>query len=229
MGDKFSRLVKMIGQDKLDIIKKKTVLVIGCGGVGGYVIESLVRSGIGRIIIVDYDVIEQSNINRQIIALDSTIGRKKVDALEERIKDINHEVEVIKIDMFIDDSNIDELFNNDIDYVVDACDTISTKLLIIKKSIEKNIKFISCMGTGNRLDPTKLGIVDIRKTNNDPLARVMRKLVKDNKINNRIPVLCSTELPIKVSDHTPGSSAFVPASAGLIISSHIIREIINEE
>ena len=121
------------------------------------------------------------------------------------------------------------MFSSDIDYLVDACDTISTKLLLIEKAIEKNIKFISCMGTGNRLDPTKLEIIDIRKTKNDPLAKVMRKLVKDHNITARIPVLCSTELPIKVSDHTPGSSSFVPASAGLVITSYIIRDIINEE
>lgn len=229
MEDKFSRLIKIIGNDNLEKIKDKTILVIGCGGVGGYVVESLIRSGIEKIIIVDHDVVDITNLNRQIIALESTIGMKKVDVLENRIKDINKNVNVIKIDKFVDKTNIDELFNSDIDYVVDACDTISTKLLLIEKSIENGIKFISCMGTGNRLDPTKLEIIDLRKTKNDPLAKVMRKLVKDHNITSKIPVLCSRELPIKVLDRTPGSSSFVPASAGLIISSYIVKEIINEE
>lgn len=229
MEDKFSRLTKIIGKDSLKIIKTKTILVIGCGGVGGYVVESLIRSGIEKIIIVDHDIVDKTNLNRQIIALESTIGKKKVDVLENRIKDINNKVKVIKIDKFIDSTNIDELFKNKIDYLVDACDTISTKLLLIEKAIEKNIKFISCMGTGNRLDPTKLEIMDLSKTKNDPLAKVMRKLVRDHKINKKIPVLCSTELPIKVSDSTPGSTSFVPASAGLIIGSYIIRNIIDEK
>lgn len=223
---KFSRIEKILGGDYLDKVNKKTVLVLGCGGVGGYVVEALVRSGIGSIILVDFDTIDESNINRQIIALDSTIGQKKVDVLEKRINDINKECIVIKIDSFIDSDNLDILFDYDIDYLVDACDTIKTKQAVIKKCIEKDIKFISSMGTGNKLDPSMLEICDIRKTVNDPLARIMRKFIKDEKINQKIMVLTSKELPIKTGDRTPGSTPFVPSSAGLLIVSYIIREFI---
>ena len=226
MSHRFSRLEKIITKEKLDTLKDKKVLVLGIGGVGGYVVESLARSGIGTIIIVDFDTIDESNINRQIIALNSTIGKLKVDVFEERIKDINPECNVIKISDFINKDNLDILFKYDIDYLVDACDTIETKKEIIRKCIENKIKFISSMGTGNKLDPSKLEIIDIRKTVNDPLARIIRKFVKDEKINSKIMVLSSKELPIKIHDRTPGSSAFVPPAAGLLIASYIMRDFI---
>ncbi len=229
MLPKFSRLSKIIGEDAVLSLSNKTVLVLGCGGVGGYVCEALVRSNIGRLIIVDYDLVDESNINRQIIALDSTIGLKKVDVLEKRLKDINENCEVIKVDKFIDEKNLEELFQYKLDYFVDACDTVKTKKCIIDNCLEKRIKFISCMGTGNKLDPTKLAIVDIRKTVNDPLARIIRKYVKDKKINSKVMVLSSTEVPIKTGDSIPGSSMFVPASAGLIIAGYIVRDLINKD
>ncbi len=225
---KFSRLEKVIGSDKVNDLSKKTVLVLGVGGVGGYVVEALARSNIGTLILVDYDKVEESNINRQIIALNSTIGRSKVDVLEERIKDINSGCKIIKIDKFIDDNNFNELFDNNIDYFVDACDTVLVKKLVIKECLKKNIPFISSMGTGNKLDPSKLEIIDIRKTVNDPLARLLRKFVKDEKINKKVMVLSSKELPIKTGERTPGSSAFVPSSAGLLIASYIVRSFIDK-
>ena len=193
---KFDRLSRIIGDDKVLQLTEKTVLVLGVGGVGGYVCEALARSGIGKLIIVDFDLVDETNINRQIIALDSTIGLKKVDVLEKRIKDINSGCEVIKIDKFIDKDNLFELFNYDIDYFVDACDTMTVKKMVITECIKRKIKFISSMGTGNKLDPSKLEIVDIRKTINDPLAKVIRKFVKDEKINSKVMVLSSSELPI---------------------------------
>lgn len=226
MQHKFERLEKIIGSDSLKTLNQKTVLVIGCGGVGGYVIESLTRSGIGTLIIVDYDKIDITNINRQIIALDSTIGKYKVDVFEDRIKDINRSCNVIKINEFITKDNLDNLFNYEIDFFIDACDTVSVKKEIIKQCLKRNIDFISCMGTGNKLDPSKLEITDIRKTVNDPLARIIRKYIKDEKINKKVMVLSSTELPIKTGDITPGSSAFVPASAGLLIASYIVKKMI---
>lgn len=226
---KFSRLSKVIGDESVNLLSKKCVLVLGCGGVGGYTCEALVRSNIGRIIIVDFDIIDESNLNRQIIALESTIGLKKVDVLEKRLKDINSSCEVIKIDKFIDCNNLDELFKFDIDYFVDACDTVRTKKAIIDECLARKIKFISCMGTGNKLDPTKLEIIDIRKTVNDPLARIIRKYVKDKKINSKVLVLSSTEVPVKIGESTPGSTAFVPSCAGLIIASYIIGELIREK
>ena len=219
---KFDRFKKLISEDSFKNISSKTVLVVGIGGVGGYVVEALVRSGIGKIIIVDGDVVDETNINRQIIALSSTVGQSKVDVFEKRIKDINEKCEVVKIDKFIDASNIDMLFDYEFDYLVDACDTVSTKLALIDRCI-------SSMGTGNKLDPSILEIVDVRKTVNDPLARIVRKHVKDKKINDKVLVLSSRELPIKTGDRTPGSTSFVPSSAGLLIASYIIRTFINED
>ena len=225
---KFSRLEKIIGSNNIDLLSNKCVLVLGVGGVGGYVVESLARSGIGKIIIVDFDKIDETNINRQIIALSSTIGKLKVDVLENRIKDINPNVEVIKNSNFIDVNNFNDLFNEHIDFFVDACDTVTVKKMVISKCLEKGIPFISSMGTGNKLDPSKLEIVDIRDTINDPLARILRKYVKDQRINKKVLVCTSKELPIKTGDRTPGSTAFVPSSAGLLIGSYIIRYFIKD-
>ena len=226
---KFDRFKKLISEDSFENISSKSVLVIGVGGVGGYVVEALVRSGIGKIIIVDGDVVDETNINRQIIALSSTVEQSKVDVFERRIKDINEKCEVIKINKFIDASNIDILFDYEFDYLVDACDTVSTKLALIDRCILAKRKFISSMGTGNKLDPSMLEIVDVRKTVNDPLARIVRKHVKDKKINDKVLVLSSRELPIKTGDRTPGSTSFVPSSAGLLIASYIIRTFIYED
>ena len=228
MLHRFSRFIKIIGEKDFLDLNKKSVLVLGCGGVGGYVVEALARSGVGTLIIVDFDVIDETNINRQIIALESTIGLKKVEVLNERIKDINKDCNVIIIDKFITVENLNELFNHDIDFFVDACDTTSVKKEVIKMCINKKIKFISCMGTGNKFDPSKLEIIDIRKTNNDPLARMIRKFVKDEKINSKVMVLSSSEVPVKTGERTPGSSMFVPASAGLMIASYVVRKIIKK-
>ena len=224
----FDRLEKVIGSESLQLLRQKRVLILGCGGVGGYVIESLARSGIGTLILVDYDTIDETNINRQIIALSSNIGEKKVDAFEKRIKDINGDCNVIKIDQFIDRENISSLFDLSFDYFVDACDTISTKKELIRECLKREIPFISSMGTGNKLDPTKLEIIDLRKTKNDPIARILRKFVKDEKIQGKIMVLCSQEVPISVGDRTPGSTSFVPPAAGLIIGSYIVRKFIEK-
>ena len=223
---RFNRLEKIIGTEKLEKLNEKSVLILGCGGVGGYVVEALARSNIGTLIIVDFDTIDETNINRQITALDSTIGKKKVDVLEERIKSINNKCKIIKIDKFIDTSNLELLFNYKIDFFVDACDTISTKKEVIKFRLKKEIDFITSMGTGNKLDPSKLEITDIRKTINDPLARILRKFIKEEKINNKITVLTSKELPIKTGERTPGSTAFVPSVGGLLIASYIVNRFI---
>lgn len=223
----FSRLEKIIGNKNLTKIKNTSVMVVGVGGVGGYVVESLVRSGIENITIIDHDVVDITNKNRQIIALDSTIGSKKVEVLKNRILDINNNANVVALDTFLDNSNIEEIIlKYKPDYVVDACDTIMTKKALISSCIKHNIFIISSMGTGNKLDPSKLQISDIRKTNYDPLARILRKWVKDEKINDKITVLWSSEKPIKTHDRTPGSTSFVPSSAGLLITSYIIRTII---
>ncbi|MCI5790149.1 MAG: ThiF family adenylyltransferase [Tenericutes bacterium] len=227
--EKYVRLEKVIGKDKVDDLGQKCVLVIGCGGVGGYVCEALARSNIGRLIIVDFDVVDVTNINRQIIALESTIGQKKVDVLEKRLKDINSNLDVVKIDSFIGVDNIEVLFKDKLDYLVDACDSIKTKLALIDECLKRKIPFVSSMGTGNKLDPTKLDVVDIRKTVNDPLARIIRKYVKDKKIKDKVMVLSSTEVPVKTGERTPGSTAFVPGTAGLILASFVVRNLIKEK
>lgn len=222
----FDRLELLIGKDNLEKIKSKKVLVVGIGGVGGSVVTSLVRSGIENIVIIDFDTVDITNLNRQVIAYQSTIGMKKTDAMEKLINEINPTCNIVKYDLFLDSENIKEIIERERpDYIVDACDSKETKKAIILEALNKKIKFITSMGTGNKLDPTKLEITDIRKTVNDPLARIFRKWVKDNKINEKIPVLSSREVPIKTGN-VVASNSFVPNSAGLLITSYIINDII---
>lgn len=225
---KFSRFEQLVGSEILDSIKNKSILVLGCGGVGGYVIEALARSGVGTLILVDFDTVDVTNINRQIIALDSTVGRKKVDVFVERIADINDKCKVIVIDKFIDIDNLEELFFYKIDYFIDACDTVSTKKAVIENCIKRKIPFISSMGTGNKFDPFKLEIIDIRKTSYDPLAKILRKYVKEMRIKENVMVLSSKEVPKKMGDRVVASTAFVPAIAGLMIASYVINSFIEK-
>lgn len=222
----FDRFEKMIGPVNLDQIKQKKVIVIGLGGVGGHVVLSLIRSGISNITLVDYDIVDITNLNRQVVAKRSTIGKKKTDVMKEIILDINPDCNINIIDTFLDNNNINNIITNEYDYVIDACDTVDAKKSIIKTCIAKKIKLISSMGTGNKLDPSKLEITDIRKTINDPLARIMRKWVKDEKIKEKITVLSSSEVPIRVKG-VVSSNSFVPGSAGLLITSWIINNIIS--
>ncbi len=225
MDKRFDRLSFLISEDSVNKLNNKKILVLGVGGVGGYVSESLVRSGIGNITIVDGDKIDITNINRQVIALTSTIGLRKVDVLEKRIIDINPNCNVKKIDKFIDENNYLDLDLDNYDYIIDACDTISTKKLIIKYCLENNIKIISSMGAGNRMNPENLTICDIKKTSGDPLAKVIRKYLKDEHINKKLIVMWSRELPKKV-DGVIASNSFVPASAGLLITSYVIKDLL---
>ena len=220
--------LELLVKDKINDIKDKTILVVGVGGVGGYAVETLVRSGIENIIIVDNDIVDITNLNRQIISLRSNIGMKKVDVLENRIKDINPECNVIKYDLFLTKDNTESIFNRKIDYVVDACDTMDVKKELIRITNKLNIKLISSMGTGNKLNPKKLEITDLRKTSYDPIAKILRKYVKEEKINKKILVVSSTEQPIKTNTKTIGSTSFVPAQAGLLITSYIINDIVGE-
>ena len=223
--DEFERLRALI-PDKFDLIKTKKVLVVGLGGVGGYAVEALVRSGISDITIVDYDVVDITNINRQIIALHSTIGKYKTEVFKNRINDINPDCSVTVKNMKIDDNNINSLFEKDYDYVVDACDTISVKKELIRICLRKNIKLISSMGTAKKLDLTKLEIVDVRKTSYDPIAKIIRKMVKEEKISKKVWVISSTEKPVDTKDNVLGSTAFVPSTAGLLCAKFIINDII---
>ena len=223
----FDRFELLIG-DKINDIKIKTILIIGLGGVGSYACESLIRSGIQNIIIVDNDKIDITNLNRQLMTNMNNIGEYKVDVWYDRIKSINPNCNVIKIKEFIDKNNIEKLFDKKIDYVIDACDTINTKVLLIEKCIKNNIKIISCMGTGNKMNPQLLKITDISKTNYDKLAKIMRKKLKDIGINH-VTVVSSSEEPYTKIDKVIPSNSFVPATAGLLLTSYIINDIVGED
>lgn len=226
--EQFARTSLLIGEDNLNKLINSKVIVFGIGGVGSYVVESLVRSGIGNISIVDFDVVDITNINRQIIALHSTIGKKKVEVMKERILDINPNINVTIYDTFVSYETIDNFNMADYDYVIDCIDNVTGKLLIIEKCIKNNIKVISSLGTANKLDPSKLILTDISKTNTCPLAKVMRLELRKRGINH-LNVLFSNELPIKNDSNILGSISFVPSAGGLLISSKVIKDLINEK
>jgi len=221
----FDRLELIIG-DKINILKDKTILLLGLGGVGGYTFEALVRSGIGTIIVVDNDTIDVTNLNRQILTNQTNIGKYKVDEAENRKNILNKDCKIIKIKEFITEDNINSLFNQKIDFVVDAIDTLKTKKALIKKCLEQNIKIISVMGTGNKMHPEKLEIIDIRKTSYDPIAKEIRSFIKKENIKGKLIVISSDENPLK--SNKIGSNAFVPATAGLLAASYVINELIKE-
>ena len=228
MDNRFQRLELLYGKENVEKLNNSTVLVLGLGGVGGYVVEALSRSSIGKLILVDSDIVDITNINRQIIATSETVGKYKTECFKERIKTINPNCEVVLINKFIDESNYLELFSDKIDFVVDAIDSIKTKELVIKYALENNINIISSMGTGNKIDPSKLQITDIRKTSYDPIAKRIRKYLKDNNISKKLNVCFSTEVGVKKGIKTIPSNSFVPSSAGLLIASHVINTIINK-
>lgn len=223
----FDRTISLVGQNNFDKICSKTVLIVGIGGVGGFATEALVRSGIQNIILIDHDIIDISNINRQIISNNLNIGNSKVEEFQKRIKNINPNCNIKIHKLFLDENNLEILHQYKIDYIVDACDSVKTKKLLIDYSINKDIKLISSMGTANKLDPTKLEITDIRKTSYDPLAKILRKYVKDLKTNKKIMVVSSNEEPIKKEKLT--TLIFVPATAGILCANYIINDIIKEE
>lgn len=225
----FSRLKMLIGEECIQFLKSKKVIVFGVGGVGGYVVEALVRSGIEHITIVDDDKVSLSNLNRQIIAMQETIGRKKVEVMKERIMSINPNCHVDIIEMFYLPENADEIHLRDYDYVIDAIDTISSKIELAIRCEREHISLISSMGTGNKMNPAMLEVSDIYKTSVCPLAKVMRRELKKRQVKH-LKVVYSKELPIKVEQEgrktIPGSNAFVPASAGLLIASEVIKDFI---
>lgn len=225
----FERLELLIGKDNVKKLNNTKVLVIGLGGVGGILTETLVRNGIENITIIDNDKIDITNLNRQIISNHKNIGEFKVDEWKKRINEINPDCKVNALNMFVTKDNIDALFKNKVDYIIDACDTIETKKALIRVADNKNIKIISSMGTGNKLDATKLELTDIRKTSYDPIAKILRKTVKDEKIKIKIPVIYSKEEPIKTNSNVISSNSFVPAISGLLITSYIINDIIDKE
>lgn len=239
--DTFIRSELLLGEGSISKLNSKTVLVFGCGGVGSFVIEGLVRTGISNFIIVDNDTVSKSNINRQIIATTNTIGKSKVEVTKERILSINPISNVLTYETFILENSLESINFENVDYVVDCIDTISGKIAIIKKAKELNIPVISSMGTGNKLDPLQFKITDISKTSVCPLAKVMRYELKKRNIKN-VKVLFSTETPIDLSNNElekkllqdegsvkhqiPGSVSFVPSIAGLLIAREIILDLL---
>ncbi len=219
------RLELLIGNENIDKLRNRKVLVIGVGGVGGYAVEILARSGVGSLVLVDPDIVEETNINRQLVALTSTIGQYKVDVLKNRIEDMGLGTSVTVIKEFMTASNIEKYL--EVDFVIDACDTLPTKLSIIENCIKKKIPFISSMGTGNKMDPSKLEIVDLDKTSYDPVAKRLRKLVREANIHGKIPVVSSKEEKRVDGEKVIPSNAFVPASAGILCASYIINQMIS--
>lgn len=219
----FDRTELLIGEEALQTLKNKRVAVFGVGGVGGYAVEALARTGIGTLDLVDKDVVDETNINRQIIALQSTIGKPKVEVAKERCLDINPEMTINTHQVFYLPDTADEFDFTDYDYVIDAIDTVTGKLQLIEAAKKANVPVISSMGAGNKLNPAEFEVADISETSVCPLAKVMRKELRDRGIDH-LKVVYSKEAPIKINQQTPGSVAFVPSVVGLIIASEVIKD-----
>lgn len=224
----FDRTINLIGENNYQKLRDSNILVLGVGGVGGYAIETLIRSGIENITIVDFDKIDISNINRQIIASNDNIGNFKTDEWKKRILSINPNVNVNIINEKINSDNIELLFNDNYDFIIDACDTLIVKKLLIKLCKERNINLITVCGMGKRIDPSKVKICDITDTSYDPLAKSLRKFVKDEHIRGKVPCVFSSEIPkCNSNENVISSMMMVPSVAGIIASSYVIDKIIN--
>ena len=238
MINEFSRTELLFGEDKLNILKKSRVAIFGVGGVGGYVAEALARSGVGTIDLVDNDVVSLTNINRQIIALHSTIGMPKVEVMAERIRDINPQAVVNVHNCFYTPETSGDFDFSKYDYVVDAIDTVAGKIELVMQAQSAKTPIICSMGAGNKLDPTAFEVVDIYKTSVCPLARVMRYELKKRGVK-KLKVVYSKEIPVTPFENeeaedssrrsAPGSVAFVPSVAGLVIASEVIKDLVGKE
>lgn len=236
MQDAFSRMEILLGREQTQRLSRARIAVFGLGGVGSYVVEALARCGVGSLTLVDHDVVSVTNINRQIYALHSTVGVSKVQVAKDRIHDIDENILVHTYETFYS-AETEGIFDfGSFDYVVDAIDTVTSKLLIIQKAKERGVPVISCMGTGNKLDPSRFEITDISKTSVCPLAKVMRSELRKRGIK-KVKVLYSKEKPVKArmdngerkgnTDRpVPGSISFVPSVAGLMIAGEVVRDLI---
>jgi tRNA A37 threonylcarbamoyladenosine dehydratase len=228
----FERTLLVIDQQQHKQLENAHVIVFGLGGVGGYVCEALARSGIGHLTIVDCDIVDVSNKNRQIIALDSTVGERKTTVMAARLRDINDSIKVTIIDQRVTQDNIEQFFGESIDYAIDAIDQLSAKLALAVYCKQADIKLISSMGTGNKLDPTRVEVADIYDTDTDPMARLMRKELKRVGVD-ALKVVFSREKPIRNNEkyeetqdfRKPGSLVFVPAVAGLTLASVVVKDL----
>lgn len=236
MTGSFSRTALLLGDEALARLKKARIAVFGVGGVGGYAVEALARSGVGALDLIDNDTVAQSNINRQIIALNSTVGQYKADAAAKRVLDINPECDVRAVKVFYMPETADEFDFTRYDYIIDAIDTVTGKLALARQAQDAGTPIISCMGAGNKLDPTAFEVADIYDTSICPLARIMRKECRARGIK-RLKVVYSKEMPARqvkkieeqtVRRDTPGSVSFVPPVAGLIIAGEVIKDLIKE-
>lgn len=230
MENWLNRTEMLIGKNALDKLKSTTIIVFGCGGVGSYVIEGLVRSGISNLVVVDNDVIDITNLNRQLIADTTTVGQAKVEVVKEHALKINPALSITTYQEFVDSSNLSQLIPVKCDYIVDAIDTVKSKIDLIQYANEKHIPIISCMGTGNKLNPTMFEITDISKTSICPLSKVMRKELRNLGIHH-LKVLYSKEVPLRSNQEEsckriPASISFVPSVAGLIIAGEVITDLI---
>lgn len=224
----YQRTEIVIGKENVNKLKSKHVLVCGIGGVGSYALEAIARCGIGNITIIDKDIVDITNVNRQLIALQSTVGNSKVEVAKNRLMDINKDISIVAIKENITSENISKIIGENVDYVIDAVDNIEAKVAIITECNKKNIKCISCMGMGNKLNPLDIKVTDIYKTNTCPLAKIMRKRLKKIGIKKQ-KVVFSTEIPVekKIETNTLGSVPFVPSVAGLVIASEVIKDMID--
>lgn len=229
MENWLNRTENLIGQEKINILANSHIAVFGCGGVGSYAIEALARSGIGTLTLIDKDFVDVTNINRQLIADVTTVGKSKVEVAKERLLKINPKLNINIYQMFYDETHVDEVFCSDFDYVIDAIDCVTAKINLVEECYKRNIPIISCMGTGNKLDPTKFEVSDISKTSVCPLAKVMRKELSKRGINH-LKVVYSKEIPHRFDDtnkRIPASISFVPSVAGLILAGEVINNLIN--
>lgn len=216
-----NRLELLIGKENLEKIKNLKILIVGLGGVGGYTFETLVRSGIENITIVDFDKVDETNLNRQILTNSSNIGKYKTDVALERALLINKNIKITKLNIFLNEDNIDELDISQYDYIVDACDSLDTKELLINYSYKYKVKLISSMGTAKKMDASKLEVTTLNKTSYDALAKLLRKRI-DKKIQNKVVVVSSTEKPKDIK--ALGSNSYVPAMSGILMTSYIIND-----
>ncbi len=237
MADQFSRTRMILGAEAMEKLARARVAVIGLGGVGSFALEALVRSGVGAFELVDNDAVCLTNLNRQILALHSTLGMLKTEAAERRARDINPDAAIRIWPLFVTAQNVEELPLEGCDYIVDAIDTVSAKLALVLRARELGVPILSAMGTGNKRDPAALRLADLAETANDPLARVMRRELRRRGVEH-LKVLYSTELPHVEEEGeetkgdpprpVPGSTAFVPPAAGLMIAAEVVREIVSK-
>lgn len=226
--DIYQRTKLVIGDEAVEKLKKSKVCICGIGGVGSYVMEALARIGIGIITVIDKDKVDITNINRQIIATVDNVDISKVECAKKRINNINPDIKVKCINKFLNETTIKECVGSNYDYVVDAIDSVNSKISLIKHCYNNNLKIISCMGMGNKLEPLKIKVADIYRTSVCPLAKIMRKRLKEENVK-KLKVIYSEELPIKNQTGLLGSVSFVPSVAGLIIASEVVKDIIKKE